>query len=168
MEFEGNPLKIKTGGPHRPLLGKGPPCRFKLAGLRFFYCHGLLVDAIIPGFRKHLGNVLFGHIHKSMLVMDVDLPDRVTGDLGEESNRADDFIRADAVHLALADAQSHHAALMGALILAATIDLGTIATLEISFKVSAIWAAALLGTIRAHIALAEFANGNQCALFLFS
>src|SRR5882672_5400352 len=50
------------------------------AKLRAFDSDRLLADAVAGSLRQHLGNILLRHIHKGVLVVNMNLTDDVAGD----------------------------------------------------------------------------------------
>ena len=80
-----------------PPYQKTAPCRERLVLFWFRQAELFLADAVIAVLLQHLIDQILRDIHKGMFVLDPDLANGITRDVGVEGNRADDVIRADAV-----------------------------------------------------------------------
>ena len=75
------------------------PCWERFVLFWFRQAKLFFADAVIAVVLQHLLDQILGDIHKGMFVVDTDLADCITGDVGMKGNCANDIIRADAVQL---------------------------------------------------------------------
>ena len=76
---------------------KTAPFRKRFVLFCFRQAELFFADAVIAVVLQHLLDQILRDIHKGMFILDPDLANCITWDVGMEGNRANDVIRADAV-----------------------------------------------------------------------